>query len=149
MSMLATYATPSWPLQIALYDRLVGQIFVGGLQIPVFDMGALPDLDDDGNPPTCPYVVIGEPETSDVRPKNGTLWQVAKSIHVWSSYTGTEEALSINSEIIRLLRTSLPDLTPWGYTVRGERKMTEDVVTDLDLRLRHGIVRVEFFVQTT
>lgn len=127
-----TNADALWPIQVAVYDRLTGDVTLAGKVSGVYDHvteGA-----------GWPYVVIGE-ATSTARGAHDRFGaRSTLTLHIWSTYHGFAEALDIADDLLRLLDHQ--PLTVAGHdTVYVHHDQTV-TLRDPDADLRHVVVRL-------
>lgn len=95
--------------------------------------------DDTPQPPTFPYVTIGQ---TTVRASDGDLSAADEHIftlHVWSRAKGRREALAITGEICRVLHDQ--SLTLTGHRLVNLRHDFSEARRDRDGDTIHGIAR--------
>lgn len=129
------YETALLELQKALYQRLSSDLALSALVAGVFDAVS------EDQP--YPYVVIGEPAALPFESKSTFGEQIDMVIHVWSDYAGKKEAYEILSACQKALAYRL-DLT--GFRVLKVERKGISVFDDIDPRLRHGVLRMRFFI---
>lgn len=119
------------PIQTALYTLLDTE-----LSVPVHD-----HVDEDT---PFPYVAIGEATSTPEHAHDRYGARSTVTLHVWSAYHGTAEALGITGELIGLL--DLQDLTVTDHHTVSVRWEQTVPMRDPDADLRHVVVR--FAVKT-
>lgn len=129
------YETALLELQTALYKRLSADPALKELVTGVFD--AVPEEQ------PYPYVVIGEPSVLPLESKSTFGEQIDMVIHVWSDYAGKKEAFEILSACQKALAYRLDVI---GFRVLKVERKGISVFDDIDPRLRHGVLRMRFFI---
>lgn len=114
------------PVQRALFARLTDELTCG-----------VHDLVPEGA--TYPYVVIGEATDTPDNSHDRYGHDSTVTLHVWSTYHGTAEALGIAGELIGLLDHQ--PLTVTGFDTVAVRHRQTVVMRDPDADLRHAVVR--------
>lgn len=126
-------------LQKAVYDALKDTVF-GDVRntIPVYD--TVPE-----NTP-MPYIVIGETTgvPDNTKDQVGEILNV--TIHIWSDKPGYKEVKNIRNMVETLLTSENPELQSNGKDCRKVQAVYKDAFTDIDMRKKHGILRLEYWV---
>jgi hypothetical protein len=122
----------AWPLQQAIYARLTGDASLMGAVSGVYDYvpeGA-----------AYPYVAIGEavevPNDSHDRPG----LTVTFTLHIWSRYRGTKQAIQILGHVDRLLNRT--PLAVAGFRDVSLVVESSQMMRDPDPEIRHVPVRL-------
>ena len=129
------YDTALFELQTAIYERLSTDTALSALVTGVFD--AVPEDQ------PYPYVVIGEPSVLPFESKNTFGEQIDLVIHAWSEYAGKKEAYDMLSACQKALAYRL-NVT--GFRIEKVERKGINVFDDIDPRLRHGVLRMRFFI---
>lgn len=123
-------ASPSGPLQTAVYARLIGDATLVALVQKIGDN--IPDEQ------AYPYIVIGEETEAPEDTMGRTGRNLTITLHVWSQYPGMKEVKEIMSRIDDLLDRWTPTVTGWNATEMLHD--FADTLRDPDGKTRHGVV---------
>jgi len=122
---------PAWPLQVAIRGVLIADLDLMSLITGVYDHV----------PPAAvhPYVVVGDcvDRPDDAHDRRG--WDSMATLHIWSRYRGTGQALQILGHLDRLLHRR-PLVVP-GYTDISIAHDWHQTMRDPDPEVRHVPVR--------
>lgn len=123
-----------FPLQQALYTALDA-----ALDADVYD-----DVPEGAS---YPYVVVGEFTEIPENAHDRFGARITATLHVWSSYHGTKDALAIRSSIVEELDHQA--ITVAGFDTIAARHEQTIVIRDPDEDLRHIAVRFSFVTEKT
>lgn len=102
----------------------------------------------DANPENeaYPYVVLGEISARDWSDKFEAGQEVTSTIHTWSQYKGRQEIEEMNDAIEQALTIAPLDL---GANFRAVCQDLDsyDLLTDIDGKTRHGILRFRYLIE--
>jgi hypothetical protein len=123
--------TPLYPLQVAMYQRMVGDPDLSSRVTGIFD--EVPEGQQK------PYVVLGEAFETP-RNNHGQFGRTTvASLHIWSSHAGFSEALNIQNSIMELFDHQ--PLTVDGQHVVAVRYEFSQTLRDPDPDIRHVVLR--------
>ena len=91
-----------------------------------------------------PYITVGEPTTLPFTTKNKFGEELAIVIHAWSLYNGNLEAIKLLNHCLDALSTRM---ALEGFTIRKVDVSEIRVIDDVDLRIRHGVLRLKYTIQ--
>lgn len=133
-------ADSQWPVQKAVYTRLVGDAALQTLL---------------GNPPRVfdhvpagsafPYVVIGESRGAPFDGKTEDGFEQTVTLHTWSRYRGLKETKDIMAGIVAALDGADPLIA--GHHLVLLRLVFAATMVDPDGLTRHGIQRFRIVTQ--
>lgn len=133
---MTMYKTALWPLQQAIYNRLSSDATISGMVTSVFDSVKKDQ--------PYPYIVIGEPSVLPFDTKNTFGEEISLVIHVWSDYQGKKECYSIIGACLNALSQRL-DVTGFEVLKAGRTQM--QVFDDIDPRIKHGVLRMQYTIK--
>lgn len=128
--------TSLWPLQQAIFQRLVQDSALNGVVTGVFD-----DVEEGT---AFPYVTVGEPTSTPFETKTSFGEEVAVVLHCWSQYAGKKEAYEILNLMLQAI-TKAP-LIVEGFTLFNTQLEQLNVITDIDDVTKHGVMRLKFTI---
>jgi hypothetical protein len=134
-------ATPSNPLQAAIYTRLSNNSALTSL------VGSSKIFDNVKPSATPPYVVIGDDTSNGWDTKTGNGWEATVTIHVWDyEKTGRKTVKAIMSAIYDALHRQQSNITVSGFSLVNircefETSFQDTTVTGQADSFYHGVQR--------
>jgi Protein of unknown function (DUF3168) len=125
------------PIQQAIYNRLTGDSVLMAKVTGVFDYVS--------DNQAFPYITIGEATSNPFRTFSRFGEEVTVTLHIWSRYDGSKEALEILNEMNRLLADQ--DLAVTGYDTVACFYEFSETLRDPDGITRHLVVRYRIITQ--
>jgi hypothetical protein len=126
--------SPAWPLQTAIHSRIRATT---GYTI----------YDNDPVDAKFPYLKIGEFDAQDWSDKSKPGQVVFATFHFWSKYPGKKEAAEMMGAVLQALTESWsPDLQPVFNVVLQTLEMN-NIITDIDGKTRHGILKLKYLIE--
>jgi hypothetical protein len=128
--------TSLWPLQVAIVQRLESDAALNAVIKGVFD-GV-----EKGQ--KFPYVTVGDPTMVPFETKSSFGEETTVVLHCWSQHeAGKEEAYKILNLMFKALS---PRLQVEGFTLFNMKVEQMTVITDIDDKTKHGIMRIRFHI---
>lgn len=110
-------------------------------------LGAVPRLYDAApEDPAYPYLTYGAMRAEDISGDETPLSAHTLNLHVWSRYSGRKEAVQIIGLVSQALETEPVSLD--GAKLISANVVYTDIFKTPDARTLHGILRINFVVQS-
>ena len=134
----------SWPLQKAIFDKLLdGSADGERVAIPEID-DPVAILDDVPSDTKYPYIVIGEETSIDNDTKDNAGAEHTITIHSWSQYIGLKEVKLMEAFLVDKLHQSI--ITMPNADIVNIRREFDQVLVEPDGITRHAISRYRVII---
>lgn len=120
----------SWPIQVAVYDKLDSDVTLSGAISGVFDQ-VPQDYDQ------FPYVTIGEDTVNEWDGDDFVGAEATITVHVWSRFSGREECKIVQGYVYDALHRQT--LSVIGYNSVDCVQEFSETLLDPDGLTRHGV----------
>jgi hypothetical protein len=93
-----------------------------------------------------PHITLGEMTGIDWSDKFTPGMEVRSTVHVWSRYHGSAEALQIMDAVLQAL-TNPPIVLTGGFHLVFDRLEQKRILIDIDGITRHGIIEMKYLIE--